>query len=336
MKIGLIKETKAGEGRVALLPSAVRTLVNDGHEVMIECDAGLASGHSNEDYMEAGASVQLNTRIVWDQDLIVKVKEPLEEEFPYFKPGLHLLSYLHLAAEPKLHKELIYKNVIFTALEDVEMDGRHPALDPMSIVAGRVAVNLALNALFYANGGSGLLLGGVLGTRTGTGVVVGGGVSGMAAAEEMLKHSMDVIVYDINPEVIAKVNRMNPKSSRMGGNIIGKMSTPGCIASALEVADVVIGAVLVPGTKAPIVITEDMIDGMKKGSVIVDIAIDQGGCVEGIDYTTWNNPTYTLDGINFIAIPNLPGAVPQTSSIALSDVVLRVIRRNSFTDLIRR
>ena len=323
MKIGLIKETKAGEGRVALLPSAVRTLVNDGHEVTIECDAGLASGHSNEDYMEAGASVQLNTRIVWENDLVVKVKEPLKEEFPYFRPGLRLLSYLHLAAEPKLHKELIYKDVIFTALEDVEMDGRHPALDPMSIVAGRVAVNLALNALFYANGGSGLLLGGVLGTRTGTGIVVGGGVSGMAAAKEMLKHDMDVIVYDINPDVIAKVNRMK-------GNIIGKMSTPGCITNSLEIADVVIGAVLVPGTKAPIVITEDMIDGMKKGSVIVDIAIDQGGCVEGIDYTTWNNPTYTLDGINFIAIPNLPGAVPQTSSVALSDVVLRVIRRNFF------
>ena len=324
MKIGLIKETKAGEGRVALLPSAVRTLVDAGHVVTIEYDAGIASGHSNEDYMEAGASVQLNTRIVWENDLVVKVKEPLKEEFQYFRPGLRLLSYLHLAAEPELHEELMKQGVVFTALEDVEMDGQHPALDPMSIVAGRVAVTLAMHGLFHGNAGSGLLLGGVLDTRTGMGIVVGGGVSGMAAAKEMLKHDMDVIVYDINPDVIAKANRM-------GGNIIGKMSTPGCITNSLEIADVVIGAVLVPGTKAPIVITEDMIAGMKKGSVIVDIAIDQGGCVEGIDYTTWNNPTYTLDGINFIAIPNLPGAVPQTSSVALSNVVLPVILNHLIT-----
>ena len=325
MKIGIVKEIKAGEGRVALLPEAVETLVDAGHQVMVEYDAGKAAGHSNEDYEEAGATVQRDTSTVWESDFVVKVKEPLTDEFQYLRPDLKLLSYLHLAAEPELHMALVSNGVVFTALEDIEMNNRHAALDPMSIVAGRVAVNLALSSLFYGNEGSGILLGGVLGTRTGTGVIVGGGVSGMAAAEEMLKHSMDVIVYDINPEVIAKINQRGAKMNRMGGNIIGKMSTPGCIASALEVADVVIGAVLVPGTRAPIVVTEDMIAGMKKGSVIVDIAIDQGGCVEGIDYTTWNYPSYNLDGINFIAIPNLPGAVPQTSSIALSGVVLPLV-----------
>ena len=323
MKIGIVKEIKAGEGRVALLPEAVKALVDAGHQVMVEYDAGKAAGYSNEDYTEAGATAQLDTSAVWNQsDLVVKVKEPLKEEFQYFRSNLKLLSYLHLAAETELHKALVDKEVMFTPLEDVEMNNKHPALDPMSIVAGRVAVNLALSSLFYGNDGSGILLGGVLGTRTGMGVVVGGGVSGMAAAREMLKHSMDVVVFDINPDVIAKINRMHIRS----GNIIGKMSTPSCIANALEVADVVIGAVLVPGTRAPIVVTEDMIAGMKKGGVIVDIAIDQGGCVENIEYTSWNYPSYNLDGINFIAIPNLPGAVPQTSSIALSDVILPLVQ----------
>ena len=324
MKIGLIKETKTGEGRVALIPSDVKVLIDSGYPVTVEYNAGLAAGYTNEDYQEIGALIELDTATVWHaNEVVVKVKEPLAEEFQYFRPHLRLLSYMHLAAEPELHMELVEKNVNYTALEDIEMNDRHPALDPMSIVAGRVAVSLAMNGLFYGNHGSGLLLGGVLNTRTGFGVVVGGGVSGMAAAKEMLKHSMSVVVFDINPEVVAKINRIHVKE----GNIIAKMSRPHCIHAAIEHADVVIGAVLVPGTKAPIVITELMLNDMKKGGVVVDIAIDQGGCVEGIDYTTWNNPTYNLDGINYIAIPNLPGAVPQTSSVALSEVVLPAVRK---------
>ena len=321
IKIGLLKEIKVGEGRVALIPKDVKALVDAGHWVDVEKDAGLKAGFTDSDYAAAGASVGTVPGAVWASDIVVKVKEPQKEEFMYFRPSLKLLSYLHLAAQPDLRKALLREDVQYTPLEDVEMDGRHPALDPMSIVAGRVAVNLAFSGLFSQKGGMGKLLGGVLGTHTGVGVIIGGGVSGMAAAKEMLKHSMDVVVFDVKPEVIASINRMQTHS----GTIVGKASRPGCIMKALEIADVVIGAVLIPGKKSPVVINRVMLQGMKAGSVLVDIAIDQGGCVEGIEYTDWDNPFYWEYQTKVFAIPNLPGAVPATSSIALSDVVSTVL-----------
>ena len=326
MKIGLLKEIKIGEGRVALTPDAVETLINQGNTVMVQHDAGKASGFSNLDYVSAGAEVMKRKHgIWWTADLIVKVKEPLPVEYKFFRKELKLLSYLHLAANPDLVQAIKISGMDAIALEDVEREGRHTALDPMSIVAGKVAVNLGISGLLFPNGGNGILPGGVLGTKTGMGVVIGGGVSGMAAAREMLLHSMDVVVFDINPDVIANINQRSAKMNRMGGNIVAKMSRPSCIASALEHADITIGAVLVPGTRAPIVITEEMMDTMKKGSVLIDIAIDQGGCVENIKTTDWDNPSYKHKGFTIFAIPNLPGAVPNTSSIALSNVIQPLI-----------
>ena len=325
MEIGLLREIKIKEGRVALTPDAVGSLVSAGHRVHVEKDAGSLAGFEDSDYSAEGAIVGLSQREVWSgSELIIKVKEPIKKEYKFIESKHTIFSYLHLAAEPDLIDRLLETKCRAIALENIEMNGRLPGLDPMSIIAGRIAANLAFSGLFHSNGGSGILLGGALGTPTGFGVVVGGGVSGMAAAEEMLKHSMDVIVYDINPEVITKVNRMNPKSSRMGGTIIAKQSLPNCIANSLEIADVVIGAVLVPGLTAPKVITKEMVEGMRRGSVIVDIAIDQGGCVEGIEYTNWDKQSYTYGdtGVKVFAIPNLPGAVPRTSSLMVSEVIL--------------
>ena len=318
MEIGLLKEIKTGEGRVALTPDAVGALVDAGHNVYVEHNAGLASGFEDFDYRLKGACCKMDATAIWNHvDLIVKVKEPRPEEFKLFKPGLKLLSYLHLAADPDLLKALTNAEVDWTALEDVEHEGHHPALDPMSIIAGRLAVNLAIHQLLYPNKGSGILIGGVPNTTTGFGVVLGGGVSGMAAANEMLKHNMDVVVFDVDPAKIAKINYEHRNQP-----LTAKYSVDSCIGNAIEHADIVIGAVLIPGKKAPVVIKQDHLDNLRKGSVVVDIAIDQGGCVENIMQTSWDMPSYNKGGINYIAIPNLPGAVPRTASTTLSDVVL--------------
>ena len=318
MEISLLKEIKIKEGRVALTPTAVGSLVDAGHRVYVEENAGLLAGFEDSDYAAVGAHTGLSQDECWaGGELIIKVKEPILEEYKFIEEKHTIFSYLHLAAEPELIERLVDSKARAIALENIEMDGRLPGLDPMSIIAGRISTNLAFSGLFHANGGNGILLGGALGTPAGLGVVIGGGISGMAAAKEMLKHDMDVVVFDINPEVIAKINMME-------GNIVAKMSRPGCIERALEHADVVIGAVLVPGIAAPKVITKEMVEGMKRGSVIVDIAIDQGGCVENIKYTNWDNPSYTYGdtGVKVFAIPNLPGAVPRTSSIVVSEVIL--------------
>ena len=324
MEISLLKEIKIKEGRVALTPSAVGSLVELGHRLYVEENAGLAAGFDDLAYKAVGAFVGLSQDEVWaGGELIIKVKEPILQEYKFIQAKHTIFSYLHLAAEPALVARLLETKCRAIALENIEMDGRLPGLDPMSMIAGRVATNLAFSGLFHANGGNGILLGGVAGgdTHTGFGVVIGGGVSGMAAAKEMLLHSMDVIVYDINPEVIAKINRMNTGS----GTIIAKQSLPNCITNSLEIADVVIGAVLIPGRTSPKVITRDMVEGMKRGSIIVDIAIDQGGCLEGVNrQTNWDKPSYYYGdtGVKVYAIPNLPGAVPRTASVAVSEVVL--------------
>ena len=335
MEIGLLKERKIKEGRVALTPNAVSELVLAGHRVYVEESAGLLSGFEDSDYIEAGAFTGMSQCEVWGgAELIIKVKEPIKEEYEFIEEKHILFSYLHLANEPALIERLVETKCTAIPLENIEREGILEGLDPMSQIAGRLASNLALNGLYHSNKGNGILLGGINGSDAGYAVVIGGGISGMTSAVELLKHNVNVIVFDIDENKIAKIN-----SEFKGKSLFAKPSNPSCITKALEVADVVIGAVLLPGLPAPKVITKEMLGGMKKGSVIVDIAIDQGGCVEGIRTTDWDKQFYFTDeGVKVFSIPNLPGAVPRTSSEAVSKVILPHaldIAKDNFTDSLK-
>jgi len=320
MDIGLLKERKVKEGRVALTPIAVSELVSSGHNVFVEKDAGLLSGFEDSDYLAVGALTDVSQADVWSKaELIVKVKEPISSEYGFIEEKHTIFSYLHLANEPELIKRLLEVGCTAIPLENIEREGILEGLDPMSQVAGRLSANLALNGLYSSNGGSGILLGGINDSNPGMAVVIGGGVSGMSSADELLKHGVNVIVYDIDVEKIAKINIEYASKP-----LYARFSKPNCIERCMEKADVVIGAVLVPGISAPKVITKEMLKGMKPGSVLVDIAIDQGGCLEGIHQTNWDNPFYETEGkVKVFAVPNLPGAVPRTSSEAVSAVIVK-------------
>lgn len=316
MRIGIPKEVKIREGRVALIPTDVEKLVDAGHLVILQSGAGEIAGFDNSDYVACGAIIG-TVDDAWASDLVVKVKEPIEQEYKYLQPGLTVFSYLHLAADPRLIDELVKSKTRAIALENIEMDGRLPGLDPMSKVAGRIAGQLATYYSYFSNGGSGILLGGVDGIAPGKAVVIGGGVAGLSAAHELNRMGTKVVIFDIDDNKIATINTTGANTG-----MVAKYSVPSCIRKELEDADVLVGAVLIPGKSAPKIVTEDMVKGMPKGSVIIDIAIDQGGCVETIRQTNWESPAYVEHGITHIGIPNMPGAVPRTSSIAVSEVIL--------------
>ncbi|MEH7439565.1 alanine dehydrogenase [Neobacillus drentensis] len=318
MFIGVPKEIKNNENRVALTPAGVVSFLNAGHTVLIEKDAGIGSGFTNEDYAKAGAEIIDTAEQVWTKaEMIMKVKEPLSSEYKYFRQGLILFTYLHLAAEPALAEALKQSGVIAIAYETVSVNRTLPLLTPMSEVAGRMAAQIGAQFLQKNNGGQGILLAGVPGVNRGKVTIVGGGIVGTNAAKMAIGLGADVTIIDLSAD------RLRQLDDIFGNQIKTLMSNPFNIAEAVAEADLLIGAVLIPGAKAPKLVTEEMVRAMKPGSVIVDVAIDQGGIVESIDHvTTHDNPTFVKHGVVHYSVANMPGAVPRTSTIALTNVTV--------------
>jgi alanine dehydrogenase len=318
MFIGVPKEIKNNENRVALTPAGVVTLIKAGHTILVEEDAGAGSGFTNDDYAKAGAEILKDVKNVWSKStMIMKVKEPLESEYQYFRHGLILFTYLHLAAEPGLAQALIESGVIAIAYETVTVNRSLPLLTPMSEVAGRMSAQIGAQFLQKNNGGKGILLAGVPGVNRGKVAIIGGGIVGTNAAKMAIGLGADVVIIDLSAD------RLRQLDDIFGNQVKTLMSNPFNIAEAAAEADLLIGAVLIPGAKAPKLITEEMVQSMKPGSVIVDVAIDQGGIVETIDHvTTHDNPTFVKHGVVHYSVANMPGAVPRTSTIALTNVTV--------------
>lgn len=318
MKIGIPKEIKNNENRVGLTPSGVHALVDTGHTVVVETGAGAGSHFSDQEYTEAGATVVKTAKEAWAGDMVIKVKEPQPSEFEFFREDLILFTYLHLAPEPELTKALTDKKVVGIAYETVQIaDNSLPLLVPMSEVAGRMSVQIGAQFLQKFYGGKGILLGGVSGVEKGKVTIIGGGIAGTEAAKMALGLGADVTILDLSPK------RLKQLSELFNDKIHTLMSTPSNIAKAIKQADLAIGAVLIPGAAAPKLVTEAMVASMSEGSVIVDIAIDQGGCFETTDrITTHDEPTYVHHGVIHYAVANMPGAVPRTSTMALSNATL--------------
>lgn len=318
MKIGIPKEIKNNENRIAMTPGGVYSLVQQGHHVYVETNAGIGSGFSNDQYKQAGASIVETAKEAWAQEMVLKVKEPIQPEYGFFREGLILFTYLHLAPELELTKQLIENKVISIAYETVQLaDGSLPLLTPMSEVAGRMSAQIGAQLLERPNGGKGLLLGGVPGVLRGKVIIIGGGIAGTHAAKIAVGLGASVTILDVNPE------RLRQLDDLFAGSVQTLISDSYNIAQCVKAADLVIGAVLIPGAKAPKLVTEAMVQTMEPGSVIVDIAIDQGGSFETIDrITTHDNPTFIKHGIVHYSVANMPGAVPQTSTLALTNVTL--------------
>ena len=318
MRIGVPKEIKNNENRVAMTPAGVVHLVHSGHEVYIEDQAGSGSGFLNDQYETAGAKILSTAEEIWEMDMVMKVKEPIESEYQYFREGLILFTYLHLAPEPELTKALTEKKVIGIAYETVELPNRSlPLLTPMSEVAGRMATQVGAQFLEKNHGGKGILLSSVPGVQRGKVTIIGGGVAGTNAAKMAVGLGALVTIIDLNPD------RLRQLDDIFGRDVTTLISNPLNIAEAVKESDLVIGAVLIPGAKAPKLVSEEMIKSMNPGSVVVDIAIDQGGIFETTDrVTTHDDPTYIKHGVVHYAVANMPGAVPRTSTMALTNVTV--------------
>ncbi len=324
LRIGLPTEIKSDENRVALTPAGVMALSLDGHQVLVQEGAGLGSGFPDDQYRSAGATLVHDAGSVWTEaEMVVKVKEPLPEEYVYFRRDLVLFTYLHLAPEPALTQALIQSGITAIAYETVQLpDGSLPLLTPMSEVAGRMATQIGAHFLEKPQGGRGILLGGVPGVLPGKVLVVGGGIVGINAARIALGLGADVTIVDISAD------RLRQLDDIFHGNVRTLMSNEYNIAEAVKSADLLVGAVLIPGARAPHLVSEAMVKTMQPGSVIVDVAIDQGGSIATIDHvTTHRNPTYTKFGVVHYAVANMPGAVARTSTLALTNVTLRYARQ---------
>ncbi|MFM8621202.1 MAG: alanine dehydrogenase [Candidatus Nanopelagicaceae bacterium] len=317
MIIGVPKEIKTLEARVALTPAGVRELVKHGHKVIIESSAGLGSAITDADYAVQGAVIAPDAKSVWDQaEMIMKVKEPLPAEYSLMKKGQILYTYLHLAASKECTDALIKAENVAIAYETVEVNGQLPLLAPMSEVAGRLSTQVGATALQKPNGGRGVLLGGVPGVRPGKIVVIGGGVAGLNAAVMARGLGADVTILD------RSVSRLQYIDSLYNGAIKTLMSNDHTIEQEVLEADLVIGAVLIHGAKAPTLVSNELVSRMKHGSVLVDIAIDQGGCFEDSKPTTHAEPTYKVHNSIFYCVANMPGAVPVASTYALTNATL--------------
>lgn len=317
MIIGVPKEIKVHESRVAITPEGVSEFVTAGHMVIIEDNAGLGSSLTNEDFIAAGASIRPDADSVWrEADLILKVKEPIEAEYSKMRRGQTLFTYLHLAAAKACTDALIASGMTAIAYETVEVNGTLPLLAPMSEVAGRLATQVGATALERPHGGRGVLLGGVPGVAPGRVVVIGGGVAGLNAAVVAKGMGADVIVFD------RSINRLQYIDTIYGGGIKTLVASAHALEREVRLADLVIGAVLVHGAKAPKLISNALVKQMKTGSVLVDIAIDQGGCFEDSRATTHADPTYAVHGSIFYCVANMPGAVPVASTYALTNATL--------------
>ncbi|WP_042198277.1 alanine dehydrogenase [Paenibacillus camerounensis] len=319
MIIGVPKELKNNENRVALTPAGVEALCKAGHKVLIEQSAGAGSGFSDGEYLNKGAVLYPEAAQVWNEaEMVLKVKEPLAEEYVFFRKGLILFTYLHLAPEAELTKALVDGGVTAVGYETIQLaDGSLPLLTPMSEVAGRMAVQIGARLLEKPQGGKGVLLSGVPGVQPGEVVIVGGGVVGTNAAKMALGLGARVTILDNNAA------RLRYLDDIFGGRLITIMSDSYHLEQAVRKADLLIGAVLIPGARAPKLVKEYMVQQMSEGSVIVDVAIDQGGSIETIDRTTTHeNPTYVKHGVVHYAVANMPGAVARTSTLALTNVTV--------------
>lgn len=319
MIIGVPKEIKPNEHRVGITPAGVESMKLAGHQVVIEKSAGEGSGFSDEDFVSAGANILPGAKDVYEAaDMIMKVKEPLPPEYDLFKDEQLLFTYLHLAPEPELTQALLKKKVVGIAYETIQLDdGSLPLLTPMSEVAGRMSVQIGAQILYKHHGGRGVLLGGVPGTGAGKVVIIGGGVVGTNAAKMAVGLGADVTILDIN------LDRLRYLDDIFQGRVKTKMSNSYNIREEVKQADLLVGAVLIPGARAPRLVTEEMVKEMKQGAVIVDVAIDQGGSIETIDrVTTHANPTYERHGVVHYSVANMPGAVSRTSTMALTNATL--------------
>ncbi len=314
MIVGVPKEVKVKENRVAMTPGGVATLVKRGHTVLIQASAGVGSNITDVEYENAGARIVPSADEAWAAQMVVKVKEPIQTEYQYLRKDLLLFTYLHLAAEKPLTDALLESGTTAIAYETVQLeDGSLPLLTPMSEVAGRLAPQVGADCLLKPNGGRGTLLGGVPGVIPGRVVIIGGGVVGTNAAKIAVGMGARVIILDVSHR------RLQYLDDIFGGRVQTMASNEANIREIIQLADLVVGGVLIPGARAPHLITKDMLHTMPEGSVIVDVAVDQGGCVETIKPTTHDDPTYVIDGVVHYGVANMPGAVPRTSTFALTN-----------------
>ncbi len=322
MRIGIPSETKTLEGRVALVPAACGDLVRRGHEVFVQKGAGEKSGFSDESYERAGVKLMPTAKKLYEAgELIVKVKEPIAGDLKLLRKDHLLFCYLHLAPDPKLTKRLLDIGLTGVAFESVEEgDGSLPLLAPMSIIAGRIAVQIGIHLLHQPAGGKGILIGGLPSTQRGKVVVFGAGAAGRNSAELAAAGGANVVVFEKRQDRLREMMNLAP-------NVTALYPYEEYVAREVQTADLVIGAVLIPSAKAPRVVTRGMVKSMEKGSVLVDISIDQGGCFETSKPTTYANPTYVVDGVTHFAVTNMPGAVPKTSSEAICAAILPYVQR---------
>jgi len=323
MIIGVPKEIKDNESRVGVTPAGVKALTEAGHKVLVQTLAGAHSGFPDEDYQDAGAEIVGDAGFVWGKsEMVVKVKEPIEPEYPYFRENLVLFTYLHLAPLPELTSKLLDAKVIGIAYETVrDRQGTLPLLMPMSEVAGRMSVQVGASYLERERGGRGILLGGVPGVPPAHVCILGGGVVGTNAARIALGFGAKTTLIDVN------LNRLRELDDIFNGRLYTLASNSYNIEHATREADLVIGGVLIPGATAPRIVTRAMVSRMKKGAVIVDVAIDQGGCIETARPTSHSNPSYTVDGVVHYCVTNMPGAVPHTSTLALTNSTFPYVLR---------
>ncbi|MEO6776462.1 MAG: alanine dehydrogenase [Kofleriaceae bacterium] len=321
MRIGVPKEIKTQEYRVGMTPAGVAILTQRGHTVFVEQNAGQGSAIPDDQYVKAGAKILATADEVWAQaDMVVKVKEPIAPEFPRMKKDLLLFTYLHLAAAHELGKELLHRGVNGVAYETLEpTPGDLPLLTPMSAVAGRMSVQAGATYLERERGGKGVLLGGVPGVKRGRVTIIGGGVVGSNACKMAVGLGANVTVLDVNLKMLAYLDDI------YAGRISTQYSDPLSIETAVLESDLVIGAVLIAGARAPRLVTAKMVKEMEPGSVIVDVSIDQGGCIETARPTTHDNPTYLVDDVIHYGVANMPGAVPRTSTYALTNATIRYV-----------
>jgi len=318
MLVGILKEIKAEENRVCMTPAGVEVMIANGHSVLVEKDAGNGSGFDDAMYIKAGAEISDTPQAIFGRsDMVMHVKEPLPSEYEVIREGQIVFTYLHLAAAEELTHALIKSKSICIAYETIQKpDGSLPLLTPMSEVAGRMAIQQGAKYLEMAQGGHGVLLGGVPGVDPGNVVVIGGGIVGVNAAKMACGLGAKVYILDMN------LDRLRYLSDVMPANCFNLFSSPATLRELIKTADVVVGAVLVTGAKAPRLITREMLKTMKPGSVLVDVAIDQGGCFETSKATTHGDPIYVVDGVVHYCVANMPGAVPRTSTMALTNATL--------------
>ncbi len=321
MRIGIPSEVKTLEGRVGLVPAAAGELVRRGHSVFVQQGAGLASGYSDAHYKAAGVKLLSDAKAVYGSaELIIKVKEPQPQEWPLLREDHLLFCYLHLAAEPALTKALLEIGLTAVAFETVEVDGHLPLLAPMSDIAGRVAGQVGAHLLYRPLGGKGLLLGGLPAAERGRVVVLGGGVAGGGAASVAAALGAQVTVFDRKRDRLEAMRALGP-------NVTALYPYADALEHAVEEADLVVGAILIPGAKAPHIVRAETVRRMQPGSVVIDISVDQGGCIETTRPTTWADPTYLWEGVVHFGVTNMPGSVPRTASQALSAALIPYARR---------